>query len=176
LPEERFLGVDKLDAEAPTDLTDRRQSCRGNFAASLHLFRPGGIAVQGRRYRPGRRLPAERKMTYVDDPAPAGEDRRRIACADVEEEDVFRTALAARETKGERDGADIDHRNLSDVWLEELGPFSDKGAGGKGREDLRPIRPYDPSVIDEHVLQRCLDHRLDGKAQRLTNFPVIAER
>ncbi len=124
-----------------TDLTDRRCSCRRDFAASLHLFRLGGIAVQGRRYRPGRRLPAERKMTNVEDPAPAGEDRRRIAGADVEQEDGFRTALVSREAKGERDGVDIDHRRLPDVRLEELGPFSDKGAGGKGREDLRFSRP-----------------------------------
>ena len=141
---ERLLGVDQLDAEAPADLADRRQSLRGDFAAPFHRFRLGGIAVQGRRYRPGRRLPAEGKITNVDDPSPAGKDRRGIACADVEQEDVFRTVLVSRESKGERDGADIDHRSLPDVWLEQLGPFTDKGAGGKGREDLRPIRPVRP--------------------------------
>ncbi len=32
------------------------------------------------------------------------------------------------------------------------------------------------SVIDEDLLQRRLDHRLEGKGQCLTDLPVIAER
>jgi hypothetical protein len=65
---------------------------------------------------------------------------------------------------------------MASMSMTERTPLADKGAGGEGREDLRLRLPAGRRIIDEDRVERRLNHRFEGKSNRLADLPVFAKR